>query len=58
MVKVKEGVAAESLPRSLRENYQCFIKLVDEIERAESPKYTVAQAYECGYTFEFSSYPA
>ena len=42
MVKAKEAVAAESLPRSLREIDQCYIKLVDEIERTESPKYTVA----------------
>ena len=37
---------------------ECYIKLVDEIERAESPKYTVAQAYESDYTFEFGSDPA
>ena len=55
VVKVKEAVAAESLPRSLREIYQCYTKLVDEIQRAESTKYTVAQAYERGYTFEFGS---
>ena len=45
VVKVKEAVVAESLPRSLREIYQCYIKLVDEIQRAESTKYTVTQAY-------------
>ena len=33
-------------------------KLVDEIERARSPKYTVAQAYESGYTVEFGNDPA
>ena len=38
MVKAKKVVAAKSLPKSLREIYQCYIKLVDEIERAESPK--------------------
>ena len=32
-----------------------YIKLTDEIQRAESPKYTFAQAYETGYTFEFGS---
>jgi len=32
-----------------------YIKLIDEIQRAESPKYTIAQAYERGYTLEFSS---
>ena len=58
VVKAKEAVTAESLRRSLREIYQCFIKLVDEIGRAESPKYTVAQAYESGYTFEFGRDPA
>ena len=46
VVKAKEAVAAESLPRSLREIYQCYTKLVDEIQRAESTKYTVAQAYQ------------
>jgi len=35
-----------------------YIKLIDEIQRAESPKYTIAQAYERGYTFEFGSDPA
>ena len=54
-MKAKEAVAAENLPRSLREIYQCYIKLVDVINRAESPKYAVAQAYESGYTFEFGS---
>ena len=34
-----------------------YIKLIDEIQRAESPKYTIAQAYERGYTFEFGSDP-
>jgi len=55
---VVKAVAAESVPRSLREIYQCYIKLIDEIQRAESSKYTVAQAYERGYTFDFSSDPA
>ena len=32
-----------------------YIELIDEIQRAESPKYTFAQAYETGYTFEFGS---
>ena len=36
MVKAKEAVTAESLPKSLREIYQCQIKLVDEIERAQN----------------------
>ena len=58
VVKAKEAVAAESLPRSLREIYQCYSKLVDEIQRAESTKYTVAQAYQRSYTFEFGSNPA
>ena len=44
VVKAKEAVAAESLPRSLGEIYHCYTKLVDEIQRAESTKYTVAQA--------------
>ena len=35
-----------------------YVKLIDEIQRAESPKYTIAQAYERGYTFEFGSDPA
>jgi len=26
-----------------------YIKLIDEIQRVESPKYTIAQAYERGY---------
>jgi len=30
-----------------------YIKLIDEIQRAESPKYAIAHAYERGYTFEF-----
>ena len=51
MVKAKEAVAAEILPGSLREIYQCYIKLVDEIQRAESTKYTVAKAYEKAYTW-------
>ena len=42
VVKAKEAVVAESLPRSLREIYQCYTKLVDEIQSAESTKYTVA----------------
>ena len=58
VVKAKEAVAAESLPRSLREIYQCHTKLIDEILRAESARYTVVQAYERGYTFEFGSNPA
>ena len=58
VVKAKEAVAAESFPRSLREIYQCYTKLVDEIQRAESTKYTVAQTYERGYAFEFGSNPA
>jgi len=28
-----------------------YIKLIDEIQRAESPKYTIAQACKRGYTF-------
>ena len=43
MVKEKKAVAAESFSGSLREIYQCYIKLVDEIQRAESIKYNVAQ---------------
>ena len=35
-----------------------YIKLVDEIQRAESPKYTITQAYERSYTFECGSDPA
>ena len=58
VVKAKEAVAVESLPGSLREIYQCYLKLVDEIQRAESTKYTVAQAYEKAYTLEFGSDPA
>ena len=46
VVKEKEASATESLPRSLREIYQCYNKIVDEIQRAESIKYAVAQAYE------------
>ena len=42
VTKAKEAVAA----KSLREIYQCYIKLVDEIQRAESTKYTIAQAYQ------------
>ena len=57
MVKAKEAFAAESLPQSLREVYESYIKLIDEIQRAESPKYTIAQAYETGYTYEFGSNP-
>ena len=41
VVKAKEAVAAESLFRSLREIYQCYTKLVDEIQRAESTKYSI-----------------
>ena len=58
MVKAKKAIAVKSLPRSLREIYQCYIKLVDEIQRAESPKYTLAQAYESGSTFVRGSDPA
>ena len=58
VVKAEEAVAAESLPRNLREIYQCYTKLVDEMQRAESTKYTVAQAYQSGYAFEFCSNPA
>ena len=54
----KQAVAAESLPGSPREIYQCYIKLVDKIQRAESTKYTVAQAYEKAYTLEFGSDPS
>jgi len=35
-----------------------YIKLSDEIQRAESPKDTIHQAYERGYTFKFGSDPA
>ena len=58
VVKAKETVAAGRLARSLRGIYQCYPKLVDEIQRVESTKYTVAQAYERGYTFEFGNDPA
>ena len=58
VVKAKEVVVVESLPRSLREIYQHYTKLVDEIQRAESTKYAVAQAYHRGYAFEFGSDPA
>ena len=58
MVKAKEAAAAENLPRSLRAIYQCYTKLVNEIQRTESTKYTVAQAYQRGYAFEFGSDPA
>jgi len=34
-----------------------YIKLIHEIQRAESSKHTIAQAYERGYTFEFGSDP-
>ena len=57
VMKVKEVLATESLPGSLREIYQCCIKLVDEILRAESTKYSVAQAYEKAYTLQFGSDP-
>ena len=42
----------------MREIYQCYIKLVDEIQRVESTKYNVAQAYKKAYTLEFESDPA
>ena len=58
VVKAKKAVAAESLPISLREIYHCYTKLADEIQRAKSAKYTVAQAYQRGYAFEFGSDPA
>jgi len=36
-----------------------YIKLIDEMQRAKSPKYTIAQAYERSYTInEFGSDPA
>ena len=35
-----------------------YIKLIDEMQRAESRNYTIAQAYERGCTFEFGSDPA
>ena len=35
VVKAKEGFPAESLLRSLREIYQRYIKLVDEIQKTE-----------------------
>ena len=57
VVKAKESVAAETLPNSLKEIYQCYIKLVEEIKRAESVKYTVSQAYEKGYKLDFGSNP-
>ena len=58
MVKAKEAIVAESHPRSLREIYQRYTKLVDEIQRTDNTKYTVAQAHKKGYTFEFGSNPA
>jgi len=56
--EAKDTVAAESLPRSEREIYQCYIKLVDEIQRTESSEYTIAPAYEREYTLDFGSDPA
>ena len=56
-MKAKEAVATESLPTSLREICQYMI-LVNEIKRAESPKYTTCEAYELGYSFEFGKDPA
>jgi len=35
-----------------------YIERIDEIQRAESPKYIIVQAYERDYTFEFGSDPA
>jgi len=35
-----------------------YVKLIDEIQRAESTKYAIAQAYERGYTSAFGSDPA
>ena len=52
-MKAKEAVAGGSLT----EIYQCYVKLVDEIQRAESSKYDVAQAYKSGCTFELGSDP-
>ena len=57
VVKAKEAVVAETLPNSLKEIYQCYMKLVEEIKRAESVKYTVSQAYEKGYKLDFGSDP-
>ena len=58
VVKAKEAISAESLSKSLREIYQCYTTLDDEIQRTESTKYTVAQAYQRGYAFECGSDPA
>jgi len=58
VVKAKEAVAAESLPRSPREYYECYIKLIDEMQREDSPKCAIAQTYRRGYTLEFGSEPA
>ena len=55
VVKAKEAVAAETLPNSLKKIYQCYMKLVEEIKRAESVKYIVSQAYEKGYKLDFGS---
>jgi len=48
----------ELVPKAFFEIDNSYIKLIDEIQRAGSPKYTVAQAYKRGYTFEFGSDPA
>ena len=53
----KRSSAAETLPNSLKEIYQCYMKLVEEIKRAESVKHTVSQAYEKGYKLDFGSDP-
>ena len=55
VVNAKEAVAAETLPNSLKEIYQCYMKLVEEIKRAKSSKYTVSPAYEKGYKLDFGS---
>ena len=54
VVKAMEALAAESFPRCLREIYQCYTKLVDEIQTAESTKYPV-KGYEKHCTLEFGS---
>ena len=57
VVNAKAAVAAETFPNSLKEIYQCYMKLVEEIKRAESVKYTVSQAYKKGYKLDFGSDP-
>ena len=58
VTRAQKAVNVDTLPKSLQEIHECYSTLLDELTNAESSHYTISDAYERAYKFDFSFDPA